>query len=88
MLRWNALYEDDPQHEKIIEELEQGEPRAALRKRFQDAKKSNEIGGREIRGMWLIDHATEQGDVIDRHGLIPGNLELRHLKWKARGKKK
>ena len=80
MLRWSALYDDDPQHETIVEELEQGEPRAALRKRFRDAKKSNEIGGREIRGMWLIDHATEQGDVIDRHGLIPRELGRRRLR--------
>jgi hypothetical protein len=43
--------------------------RAAVLKRFDDtAKMAGMHGGCAVIGMWLIDEATEQGDVVRIYG--------------------
>ena len=62
-----------------MEEVEEGKLRADALKRFQDAGKANELDGRELIGMWMIDEATEQADVIKKHGRVPGNIHVRFV---------
>ncbi len=84
MIKWYAIFEDDPQREVLVEEVEEGKLRADALKRFEDARKANELYGRETRGMWMIDDMTEQADVIKRHGRIPGNIHDRFVERERR----
>jgi hypothetical protein len=81
MIKWYAIYEDDPRREMLVEK---GKLRADALKRFEDARTANAIYGRETRGMWMIDDTTEQEDVIKRHGSVPGNISIRFVERKRR----
>ncbi len=84
MIKWYAIFEDNPQREVLVEEVEEGKFRAAALKRFEDARTANAIYGRDTRGMWMIDDTMEQGDVIKRHGSVPGNINIRFVERKRR----
>jgi hypothetical protein len=71
MLKWCAIYQDDPQKEVCIEEPA---PRDAVLKRFGLGMH----GGRAVVGMWLIDGATEQDDVIAIYGHVPVPIQIRY----------
>ncbi len=75
MRKWHAIFEDDPQTDKDVEEP---------LKRFEDAATAGEINGRKVIAMWIIDEATEQADVIKVAGRVPGNIARRHDAWKSR----
>ncbi len=77
MIKWHALFEEDPQRDVLVEKVEEGKLRADALKRFEDAAAANELNGRELIGMWMIDHATEQADVIKIHGHVPGDIRVR-----------
>jgi hypothetical protein len=81
MIKWYAIYEDDPQREMLVEKWKL---RADALKRFEDARTANAIYGRETRGMWMIDDATEQKDVIKRHGRVPGKIHDRFVEHEGR----
>ncbi len=81
MIKWYAIYENDPQREMLVEK---GKLRADALKRFEDARRANAIYGRETRGMWMIDDATEQEDVIKRHGRVPRNIHVRFVERERR----
>ncbi len=81
MIKWYAIYENDPQREMLVEK---GKLRADALKRFEDARRANAIYGRETRGMWMIDDATEQEDVIKRHGRVPRNIHDRFVERERR----
>ncbi len=81
MIKWYAIYKDDPQREMLVEK---GKLRADALKRFEDARTANAIYGRETRSMWLIDDTTEQEDVIKRHGRVPRNIHVRFVECERR----
>ncbi len=81
MIKWYAIFEDDPQRKVLVDK---GKLRAAALKRFEDAKTANAIYGRETRGMWMIDDTTEQKDVIKRHGGVPRNIHDRFVERERR----
>ena len=81
MIKWYAIFEDDPQREMLVEK---GKLRADVLKRFEDARTANEFNGRETRGMWMIDDTTEQADVIKRHGRVPRNIHVRFVECERR----
>ena len=70
MIKWHVVFEDDPQNE-TVRRVGEDELRADTLARFDSLAVAGEIGGREIRGMWMVDHATEQADVVRTHGLTP-----------------
>lgn len=72
--KWYVVFEDDPQKQVTIEE---GERDARMLKRFDDVQKTDTLEGREVRGMWIIDHATEQADVIKIYGRVRGDIRAR-----------
>ncbi len=84
MRKWYVAFTDTPQEGTIVEEGDLG---ADALKRFDKAAKIRKYKGREVLGMWIIDHATEQGDVIKKHGRYPHTLHARHHAWK-RGRHK
>ncbi len=89
MIKWYVIFEDDPQREVVVEEVlveevEEGNPRAYALKRFEDARTANAIYGRETRGMWMIDDTTEQEDVIKIHGRVPRNIHVRFVERERR----
>jgi len=69
MLRWYAIYQDDPQKESWAKEMA---PQDAVIQRFRDAKGLGMHNGRAVIGMWLIDGASEQEEVIDIYGRESG----------------
>ena len=75
MLKWCAIYQDDPQKEHCTEERA---PKAEVVRRFEDAKRLGMHNGRRVKGMWLIDEPTQQEDVIQVHGSIPMPIKIRH----------
>jgi hypothetical protein len=81
MLLWYASYKDKPQ---ILQHTEERVPRAAVLKHFDDA--ANLLGmydGRAVTGMWLMNEATEQEDVIRISGAVP-EIRTRHEVYLAR----
>ena len=82
MLLWYAVYKDRPQEEIHTEERAS---RAAVLKRFDDAAKlAGMHDGHAVIGMWLIDEATEQDDVIRIYGAVPLEIGTRHEAYLAR----
>ncbi len=81
MIKWYAIYENDPQREMLVEK---GKLKADALKRFENARTANAIYGRETRSMWMIDDTTEQEDVIKRHGMVPGNIHDRFVERERR----
>jgi hypothetical protein len=82
MLLWYAIYMNKPQEETHTEE---GAPRAAVLKRFDDtAKLAGMHDGRAVTGMWLIDEASGQGDVVRIYGAVPIEIRTRHETYLAR----
>ncbi len=80
--KWYVVFEDDSQKEVTVEE---GERDAEMLKRFDDVKKTGRLKGREVRGMWIIDHATEQADVIRIDRRVPRGIRTRrYLPFSAR----
>jgi hypothetical protein len=75
MPRWYAIFKDKPQDASCTEERM---PRAMVLQRFDHAMALGMHDGRTVIGMWLIDEATQQGDVIRIHGLVPGPIRARH----------
>ena len=82
MLLWYAVYMNKPQEETHTEERA---PRAVVLKRFDDRVKMAEMHhGCAVIGMWLIDEATEQGDVVRIYGAVPIEIRTRHEAYLAR----
>ncbi len=85
MRKWYAIFADDPQKgfrkELVDEDLKE-------LKRFDDADKAGEINGREVIGMWVIDEATEQPDVIKCYGRVPEDILIRYEEVKHRRSRK
>ncbi len=75
MLKWCAIYQDDPQREHCT--VEQA-PRATVLKRFDDARRLGMHDRRAVVGMWLIDSGTQQDDVIAIHGRGPIPISERY----------
>ena len=75
MLLWYAISKDKPQDTYCTEERT---PRATVLRRFEHAIALGMHDGRTVQGMWLIDEATQQGDVIRIHGLVPETIRARH----------
>jgi hypothetical protein len=77
-----AVYKNKPQEETYTEERA---PRAAVLKRFDDTvKMAGMHHGCAVIGMWLIDEATEQGDVVRIYGAVPIEIRTRHEAYLAR----
>jgi hypothetical protein len=81
MLLWYAIYKNTPQEETHTEERA---PRGAVLKRFDDAARLGMHNGHAVSGMWLIDEATEQDDVIRIYGAVPIEIRTRYETYLAR----
>ena len=80
MLKWHAVYADDPQREHSTKEHA---PRTAVLRRFDDAARLGMHNGRAVIGMWLIDPNTEQEDPIAIHGQVPMSIRGQHKTYLA-----
>ncbi len=76
MIKCYVIFEDDPQNEMVVE-MGEGTPRAEWLAQFDSIVAAGEFDGREIRGMWMVDHASEQGEVLKTHGLVPIDIKNR-----------
>ena len=85
MRKWHAVLKDDRAPSGLIEGLiEEGDLGADSLKRFDDAAKEGRLFGCEIVGMWIIDYATEQEDIIKCWGRVPEGYHERHNAYKER----
>jgi len=75
MLLWYAIFKDKPQDVSCTEERM---PRAMVLRHFEHAMARGMHDGRAVIGRWLIDQATQQGDMIKIHGLVPESIRARH----------
>jgi len=82
MKKWHAVFRDDSQFSGLKDE--EWELEAGGAKRFEDAKESGELDGREIYGMWIIDYDTEQEDVIAISRNVPEDIQFRHKAYLER----
>lgn len=74
MLSWFAIYTEKPQSEALVEK---SDSRQSLLERFDLAANEGKIERSPVRGMWLIDHITEQEDVIRVWKSVPGRIVIR-----------
>jgi hypothetical protein len=81
MLLWYAVYREKPHDAPHTEEQA---PSAAVLKRFDDAAKLGMHDGQAVIGMWLIDHDTEQDDVVRCYGAVPLKINARYEVYLAR----
>ena len=79
MKKWYAVFPDPSQvgvnEEELVEEWEH-ETEALWH--FEAAAEAGELDGRKVIGMWILDDATEQGDVIKTWGRVSDKLRVRH----------
>ena len=81
MLLWYVVYRDMPQDARHTEERT---PNADVFARFDEAARLGMHEGRAVMGMWLIDGAIEQGDVVRCLGTVPLNINVRYEEYLAR----
>ena len=81
MLLWCSVYKHRPQDAHCTEEQAPG---AAVLRRFDDAAKLGMHDGHAVHGMWIIDQASEHGDVIRCHGESPLAIKVLHEAYLAR----
>jgi hypothetical protein len=81
MRKWYAVLANKPQDCIVVEAGALG---ADALERFDAAAKSNRVRGIGVIGMWIIDHGTQQGDVIKSHGRVDPRLRARHAEYLAR----
>ncbi len=85
MRKWHAVLKDDRNPSGLMSvDIEEGDLRADSLKRFDDAAKEGRLYGPEIVGMWIIDYATEQEDIIKCWGRVPEGYHERHNAYKER----
>jgi len=83
MLLWCAVYaESATLPDAYCTEEEQ--PLAAVLSRFDAAAKDGVHDGRTVNGMWLIDEATDEKDVVKVYGRIPVEVQERHKAYLAK----
>ncbi len=75
MLLWYAIFKDKPQDASCTEERM---PREMVLRRFEHATALGMHDGRAVIGMWLIDSATQEGDVIAIYGSVSEEIRARH----------
>jgi hypothetical protein len=81
MRRWYAVLANNPQDCIVIE---QGALDDAALKRFDEAAASNKVRAIGVIGMWIIDHATEYGEIIRCHGRVDRQIRARYKAYLAR----
>lgn len=81
MLKWIAVCEGA--HRNPIT-TEKSNLEASALKEFDDAKAAGTLDGRRIIGMWMIDDATEQANVIRICGSVPREIIQRHKLYQER----
>jgi len=81
MLKWIAVCEDT--HRNPIT-TEKSDLEASALKVFDDAKAAGTFNGRRIVGMWMIDDATDQANVIRICGSVPREIIQRHKLYQER----
>ena len=81
MRKWYVVFANNPQDCVVVEG---GPLDGAALKRFDDAATSNKLRAVGEIGMWIIDHATEWGDVIRCHGRVDPQIRVRHTEYLAR----
>jgi len=72
--KWLVIYADAPQRSV---EVAQGESDARVDFLFDAAAARGDVDGRGIHGMWLLDPATAEEDVLGTYGLVPVNVRDR-----------
>jgi len=83
VLLWCAVYASDPTLPDAYCTEEEA-PRSEVVKRFDAAAKLGRHDHRRVNGMWLIDEATEEKDVIKTYGQIPDEVQERHKAYLAK----
>ncbi len=84
MKKWYITFKESS--EKNVETIvaERGDLGPEAFKRFDAVAKKGKYQGRKILGMWILDHGSEQEDVLKHYGQIPAGYQLRHENWKKR----
>ena len=75
MLLWYAIFKNDPRDASCTEERM---PRPMVLRRFEHATALRMHDGRAVTGMWLIDSATREADVIAIHGSVSESIRARY----------
>lgn len=78
MTTWYAVFKD--RRPGDIEIVSSGTTKD-LTSTFGEAAEAGTIQGREVMGMWLVDHDSEQDDVVCIHGIATPDLRKRHAAY-------
>lgn len=70
-----AVFKDDPETPELVVE---GEDAPTY---FEGARSALSIGGRPVAGLWLIDAASNNRDVVAIFGSVPIDIAERHVRW-------
>lgn len=84
MREWIVIFAHGPEQNAKPETWEKGELGPEALKRFDDAATAEELGGRGVFGMWILDIHTEQEDVVKCWGRASHEIHIRHNAYKER----
>ena len=85
MRKWYAVFVDPSRPGGLTDE-EEWEIGAGELEDFEAAAGAGQLYGREVIGMWIIDDATEQDDVIESWGRVSDEIRTRHNAYLKRQK--
>lgn len=79
MIKWHIVFK--PEHAETAREVILTAPRTRALTRFKDAETAGALDGRTIDGMWIVDEATRQRDVVRIWGMVSHEIRGRHERY-------
>jgi hypothetical protein len=86
MRTWYIAFKASPARSVETTVQEQGDLGSDTLMRFDAMAKSGTCQGREIFGMWIVEHGSEQEDILRCFRNAPLGYQKRHEIWKKRKK--
>lgn len=86
MKTWYITFKASPARSVVTTVQEHGDLGPVTLKRFDAMAKAGACEGREIFGMWIVEHRGEQEDVLRCFGNAPLGYKQRHESWMKRQK--
>jgi hypothetical protein len=84
MRTWYIAFKASPARSVVTTVQEQGDLGSDAFMRFDAMAKAGTFQGREIFGMWIVEHGNEQEDILRCFGNAPLGYKQRHENWLKR----
>ena len=84
MRTWYIAFKESPARSVVTKVKEQGELGSDALMRFDAMAKAGTYEGQKIFGMWIVEHGSEQEDILRCFGNAPLGYKQRHEDWLKR----